>query len=96
MDISALDAETAKSASLMAVGASIFALLLVLKFVKSVITKLLLMILLAAAGVLAFAQRDSLTECVNKVKAQEQAGLAIDATCEFFGREVTISLPGNT
>lgn len=93
MDIFALDAESAKSASLVAVGTSIFAILLVLKFVKSVITKLLLMIVLAAIGVFAFAQRDALTECINKVKTQEQAGLAIDTTCEFFGREVTISLP---
>lgn len=96
MDISALDAETAKTAALIAVGASIFALLLVLKFVKSVVMKLLLMILFAAVGVLAFGQRDALTECINKVKAQEQAGLAIGTTCEFFGRKVTISLPGNT
>lgn len=95
MHIFALDAETAKSASLVAVGSSIFALLLVLKFVKSVITKLLLMILLVAIGVLAFDQREALTTCINKLKAQELAGLTIDTTCEFFGREVTISLPSS-
>jgi hypothetical protein len=55
--------------------------------------KLLLMILFAAGGVLAFDQREALTTCINKVKAQEQAGLAIDSTCEFFGRKVTISFP---
>lgn len=93
MNIFALNAGTAKSASWIAVGGSIIALLLVLKFVNSVITKLLLIILLAAIGVLAFNQREALTECINKVKAQEQAGLAIDTTCEFFGREVTISFP---
>ena len=93
MHLFALDAETAKSASLVAVGSSIFALLLVLKFAKSVVTKLLLIIVLAAVGVAAFSQRESLTACINKVKAQEQAGLAIDTTCEFFGREVALSLP---
>ena len=93
MHLLALDAETAKSASLVAVGSSIFALLLVLKFAKSVVTKLILMIVLAAVGVVAFSQRESLTACINKVKAQEQAGLTIDATCEFFGREVTLSIP---
>lgn len=95
MHIFALDAETAKSASLVAVGGSIFALLLVLKFAKSVITKLLLMIVLAVLGVLAFDQREALTACINEVRAQDQAGLAIDTTCEFFGRQVTISLPSN-
>lgn len=89
----ALDADTAKSASLVAVGIPILALLLVLKFAKSVVTKLLLIIVLAAFGVIAFTQRESLTACINKVKTQEQAGLAIDTTCEFFGREVTLSLP---
>lgn len=93
MHLFALDAETAKSASLVAVASSIFALLLVLKFAKSVVTKLILMIVLAAVGVVAFTQRESLTACINKVKTQEQAGLAIDTTCDFFGREVTFSLP---
>lgn len=93
MHLFALDAETAKSASLVVVGISIFAFLLVLKFVKSVITKLLLMILLAATGVFAFTQREALTLCINKVTAQQQAGLAINTTCEFFGRQVAISLP---
>lgn len=51
------------------------------------------MIVLAAMGVLAFGQRETLTACINEVKAQEQAGLAIDTTCEFFGRQVMISFP---
>ncbi len=93
MHLFALDAETAKSASLVVVGSSIFAFLLVLKFVKSVITKLILMILLATTSVLAFTQREALTVCINKVTAQQQAGLAIHTTCDFFGRRVTISLP---
>lgn len=95
MNFLALDAETAKSASLLTVGLSVLALLLVLKFVHSVITKLLLLVLFVGIGVLAFGQREALTACINRVKAQEQAGLAIDTTCEFFGREVPISLPGD-
>ena len=93
MHLLALDAETAKSASLVVVGSSIFAFLLVLKFVKSVITKLLLMIFLTAVSVFAFTQREALTACINKVTAQQQAGLEINTSCEFFGRQVTISLP---
>jgi len=93
VNIFAIDAETAKSVSWVAVGASVIAVLLVLKFVNSVITKLLMMILFAAVGVFAFTQRETLTTCINRVKAQEQAGLTIDTTCEFFGREVAISFP---
>lgn len=93
MNIFALNADTAKSASWLAIGGSFVLLLLVLKFAKSVITKLLLIILLAAIGVLAFSQREVLTVCINEVKAQAEAGVAIDTTCEFFGRRVTISLP---
>lgn len=92
MHVLALDVETAKAALLATVGSSIFALLLVLKFVKSVVMKLLLMMFLAVVGVLAYNQREALTTCINKIKAQEQAGLNIDTTCEFFGRKVPISL----
>jgi len=93
VDIFAIDAETVKTASLVVIGGSFIALLLVLKFVKSVITKLLLIIVFIAIGLLSFGQHDALTACVNKVKAQAQAAIAIDTTCEFFGRKVTISLP---
>lgn len=89
----ALDAETAKSASLIVVGSSVFAFLLVLKFVNSVITKLILMTFLVALGVLSFTQREALTACINKVTAQQQANIPIHTTCEFFGRQVTILLP---
>lgn len=51
------------------------------------------MIVLTATGVFAFTQREALTACINKVTAQQQAGLAIHTTCEFFGRQITISLP---
>ena len=88
----AIDVETAKTALLATVGGSIFALLLVLKFVKSVVMKLVLMIVVAFVGILAYNQREALTACINKVKAQEQAGLNIDTTCEFFGRNIPISL----
>ena len=88
-----LDAETAKNASLGVVGGSFVALLLVLKFVKSLITKLLLIIIVVGIGVIVFGQRDSLTACVNGVKAQAKAGFSVNTSCTFFGREVTISLP---
>lgn len=88
----AIDVETAKTALLATVGGSIFALLLVLKFVKSVVMKLVLMIVVALVGILAYNQREALTACINQVKAQEQAGLNIDTTCEFFGRKIPISL----
>ncbi len=93
MHFFALDAETAKSASLVVVGSSIFAFLLVLKFVNSVITKLILMAVLVAVAVFSFTQRDALAACINKVTAQQQANIPIHTTCEFFGRQVTISLP---
>ena len=88
-----LDADTAKNASLGVVGGSFVALLLVLKFVKSMISKLLLIIIVVGIGVIAFGQRESLTACVNGVKAQAKAGSSISTRCTFFGREVTISLP---
>ena len=88
-----LDADTAKNATLGVVGGSFFALLLVLKFAKSMVSKLLLIIILVGIGVIAFGQRDSLTACVNGVRVQAESGSDVSTRCTILGREVTISLP---
>lgn len=94
--IFSLEAETAKTATLGIAGVSFIALLLVLKFAKSLISKLLLIIILVGIGVVAFGQRESLTACVNGVRAQAKAGASISTRCTILGREVTISLPTGT
>jgi hypothetical protein len=88
-----LEAESAKTFLLSTTGGSIFLLLIVLKFAKSLVTKLILSILFVGIGTLAFTQRDNLSGCIEKVSVQIQAGQAMDSKCSFLGQDVQISLP---
>lgn len=87
----ALDAENAKNYSLMAIGGSIIGLLLVLKFAKSIISKLLLLILCVGVGAIAFTQRDAVNACVATANKQAQAGTPFETKCTFFGQQVSLS-----
>lgn len=88
-----VEAESAKTFLLSTTGASIFLLLIVLKFAKSLVSKLILSIFFIVLGTLAFTQRDDLTACIEQVSAQIQAGQVMDSTCSFLGQEVKVSLP---
>jgi hypothetical protein len=93
VDLFTLEAESAKTFLLSTTGGSIFLLLIVLKFAKSLVTKLILSILFVGIGTLAFTQRDNLSGCIEKVSVQIQAGQAMDSKCSFLGQDVQISLP---
>lgn len=93
MNLFTLEAESAKTFLLSTTGGSIFLLLIVLKFAKSLVTKLILSILFVGIGTLAFTQRDNLSGCIEKVSVQIQAGQAMDSKCSFLGQDVQISLP---
>lgn len=90
MNLSDFDVESAKNVSLIALGSSIFLALLVLKFVKSLVTKLILVIVLGVVGYFSFAQRDAVTACAEKVAAQIEAGETSNLECTFFGRTVRV------
>lgn len=90
VNLSDFDVDAAKNISLLALGSSIFLALLVLKFVKSLVTKLILVIVLGVIGYLSFAQRDAVTACAEKVSAQIEAGETANLECTFFGRTVRV------
>jgi uncharacterized membrane protein YfcA len=85
------DADSVKNYSLFAMAGSFIGLLLVLKFAKSVVSKLLLLIMFVAIGVLAFTQRDAVNACIASAKDQAEAGTPLNTTCTFFGQEVSLS-----
>ena len=85
------DADSVQSYSLMAMGGSFIGLLLVLKFAKSLVSKLLLLIVCVGIGVLAFTQRDAVNACVATANEQVQAGTPFETTCSFFGQQVSLS-----
>lgn len=89
-----IDLDTAKNLSVGLMGGSIVFLLLVLKFAKSLVTKLLLILIAVGVGYVAFTQRDDVNACAEAAKTLLAEGNAIELTCTFFGQEV--SLPNFT
>ena len=85
------DADSVKNYSLMAMGGSFIGLLLVLKFAKSIVSKLLLLIVCVGIGVLAFTQRDAVNACIAAANEQTQAGTPFETSCSFFGQNVSLS-----
>ena len=85
-----IDLDTAKNLSVGLMGGSVVFLLLVLKFAKSVVTKLLLIAFAVGVGYLGFTQRDEVNACAEAAKTLLAEGNAIDLTCTFFGQEVSL------
>lgn len=94
MNLSSLDAESAKNLSLVALGGAVFIALLVLKFTKSIVTKLILLVVCGAVSWAFFTQRDGLNSCIESAKRQAQSGELVGFECEFFGRSLRISGEG--
>ncbi|MEY3575989.1 MAG: hypothetical protein EBT17_00635 [Actinobacteria bacterium] len=95
MDLSGFDAQSARDVSLWAMVAGVVGVLLVLKFVSSLVTKLLLLAVFGAVIYFGFDQRDALSTCIGQITAKVQAGDSSDVTCSFFGRDVTVNIPEN-
>ena len=95
MDLSSFDAQTARDASLVAMIVGVLGVLVVLKFVSSVVSKLLLTAAFAAVIWFGFNQRDALSACIAEIRARVEQGHSSDITCSFLGRDVTVPIPVN-
>ena len=89
MDLFSLDSETAKNIGLGTLGGSIIGLLLVLKFVKSLVSKLLLLVIFGAITYLSFNQRDALSVCLAKFEAASTNNI-VETSCTFFGQDISL------
>jgi hypothetical protein len=94
--IQALDLNQAKNGSIVAIIVCVAIILLVLKFISSLVVRLVLSVVFAALGVVVYSQRASLVDCAEKITssvAESADSSTTDAvTCTFFGRDVSISL----
>ena len=93
MDLSSFNAQSARDMSLIAMVAGVFGVLLVLKFVSSVVSKLLLIAVFAGVIWFGFTQRDSLSACIAEIQTRVEQGDTRDITCSFFGRDVSVEIP---
>ena len=95
MDLSSFDAQSARDASFIAMVVGVLGVLLVLKFVSSLVTKLLLTALFGVVIYFGFTQRDELSACIATIQANVERGDSSDVTCSFLGRDVTVEIPFN-
>ena len=93
MDLSSFNAQSARDMSLIAMVVGVLGVLLVLKFVSSVVSKLLLSAVFAGVIWLGFTQRDSLSVCIAEIQTRGEQGDTSDITCSFFGRDVSVEIP---
>lgn len=91
--LQALNLSQAKNGSIVAIVVCVAIVLLVIRFISSLVVRLVLSVVFAALGVGIYSQRASLLDCAEKVTESVAADAATgDVTCTFFGRDVTISL----
>ena len=94
--VQALDLNQAKNGSLVAIIVCVAVILLVLKFISSLVVRLVLSVVFAVLGVVVYSQRASLVDCAEKITASVSGETVTPAanavSCTFFGRDVTISL----
>ena len=74
-------------------GVGVVGILVVLKFVSSLVSKLLLVAIFGGMSWLGFSQRDDLSTCVTRITERARAGDVSDLTCSFFGRDVSVRIP---
>ena len=74
------------------VGAVVLAVVLAL-LIKAILSKLVVIVVLLGGAAVVWQQRGSVEDCAGKVGASLAAGATDDATCTFFGRDVTVTSP---
>lgn len=84
----ALDLETAKTIGMVAAGAFVVFGILSAWLVKTVVTKIIMIVLMAGIAIGVYSQRASLDDCATRAKAA--VGTTDSVTCTFFGTEVDV------
>ncbi len=85
--------ETARNAALIVATISVVLAILSAWLLRTIVSKLIAVVLLGAVAAVAWGQRVSLSDCADRVGETLTAGAVDDTTCTFLGRDVTINSP---
>lgn len=88
-----MDANTLQNIAMGLSGASLLVALVLLAVVKSILGKVVSLVIFISIAAAGYTQRASITDCVDKVKAQATSGTSVDTQCTFFGQDVTVKVP---
>lgn len=81
LDVTAMKQVAVAIVVVLAVGALVAAAI-----IRSIITKLLMVVVLAGLALTVWSQRSNLESCANRVRSSAST----DVTCSFFGVEVDV------
>lgn len=82
----AVSLETAKTAAIVIIIAFVVMGVLSAWLIKTVVTKLILIVVLAGLAIGVYSQRASLQDCADRAKSN----LGNEVTCTFFGTDVKV------
>jgi hypothetical protein len=89
----ALDFESVRDISLAVVGGAVLMAVVLAWLAKAVVSKLIAIAVFAGLGALVWWERHDVQTCADQVLDTLSAGAVDDATCRFFGHDVTVSSP---
>jgi hypothetical protein len=92
----AQDVESAKQLGLAISAGSVIAALLVAIFVRKVIAKTLVILVLGGLVVVTLTQRADISKCASRIENEYRNGSGQTTTCRFLGREFEVSVPNTT
>lgn len=88
-----MDANTLQNIAMGLSGASLLVAIALLAVVKSIVGKVVSLVIFISIAAGGYTQRASISDCADKVKAQATSSGSVDTKCTFFGQEVTVKVP---
>lgn len=83
----AFDVATAKQIALAIVAVLVVGALAAAAIIRSIVTKIIMVVVLAGSALLVWSQRTALQDCADRVRSAADGS---DVTCSFFGVEVDV------
>ena len=87
-----LSLETAKTAAIAIAGGFVLISILSAWLIKTVVTKVIVIVVMLGLAAAVYSQRASLQDCADREKAKIEAGDKSGVSCTFFGK--TVKVPG--
>ena len=91
--LAAIDPSLLENSALGITGGSLIVGLVLLKVVSSIAGKIVSSVVMVALALGGWSQRSEITNCVDAVRAQAAAASTLEASCTFFGQDITLKVP---
>jgi len=90
----ALEFGTAKNIAVAIVIGLAVLCLIVAAVIRTVTTKVVVIVALVGIGALVWTEREDLQDCGGRARGRAEAGDRREVTCSFLGQDIDVDLPG--